>query len=57
MKCKKCGKEIKVDDKHYEIDVYRFNFSVSLNYLTEVLICQKCFEEMKWIYESSSKQD
>ena len=51
MKCSKCKKEIKVDEQYYEIDVYRFNFGVNINYTTEKLICKKCFDNIKWLKE------
>lgn len=56
MKCAKCGKELK-DEKHYEIDVYRFGFGIGINYLEEVILCQKCFEEIEWLKKGGEKNE
>lgn len=47
LKCIRCSCDINSNDKHYEIDVYRFNFGTNLNYLEEVILCKDCFENIK----------
>ena len=53
MKCKICEKEI-IDvskEKYYEIDIYKYNQGINLNYSHEIVICKECFDKVEWLKE------
>ena len=57
LSCKKCGKHIQTTDKHYEIDVYKFGFGLSINFSDEIIICEDCFESLDWLKKGDDKDD
>lgn len=46
MLCKICYKELS-KKKWYEIDIYRYGFSININYLSDFKICEKCFNDIE----------
>lgn len=50
MKCKICEKEV-IDKPYYEIDIYKYNQGVNLNYSHEIVICKDCFDKLEWLKE------
>lgn len=51
MKCKICGEET-IDKPYYEIDIYKYNQGVNLNYSHEIIICKDCFDKLEWLKEN-----
>lgn len=47
MKCKICNKKVNViEEPYFEIDIYKYNQGINLNYLNEIIICKDCFDKL-----------
>lgn len=52
MKCKICEKEVDIiEEPYYEIDIYKYNQGLILNYSHEIIICKDCFDKLEWLKE------
>lgn len=52
MKCKMCKKKVDVvEEPYYEIDIYKYNQGINLNYVNEIIVCKKCLDKLEWIKE------